>query len=622
MTKTLEQALEIYESIASNSDLKVRAQGVFEALQGLSGEENIAKIATAEDEYLRNRYSVNSLGTVMSRANYYKLIERQLKLAEGDNAQQVVREKGGKPHIVLRHWFFKYCGLSKSEFYPASEVPSEWGERNASSEVFERSQVEVEVHPQELIEKAYELLQSSNPWEVGAGLVAVTGRRPYEIVFRGKFTKIEGDEYRVQFKGQSKKRGEEPVFPISVLVPSDVFLKAFNKFRSNPDVKAVLASAKAEAQNDPSQLHRKIDSRSNKKLNRVIKRDFKEILPPRLDDEQFKASEENEADINCTALKAAYLVMATKRDLGEASLLRQLVYASTLAGHFINPEDKDALKRADSELKRHIPATLHYTSYCIKGEVPYFEPVKPSVPSSRLPSCRLHQEDKAQLDEWAKLWGMSNQAEAMSKVFELARQALAMPTPQPTETKEEKMDNTAVEQLEQKLENYQRQTEQKIDQLLQLLQKQQQQAPAIASDQPQTEQPKPEEKQQPKQPSRDWESVPKSELFGEGDSKPAKGTGATEERIRRAVQAIMDWNNQFPHNQNPERKWSINNRAIRDLASVNGMAVKEWLESHEQLVNDHNLKHGIDDIYHNRCHKAVNKSSADLIREEVYPLIQ
>jgi hypothetical protein len=508
---------------------------------------------------------------------------------------------------------------------------NEWKERNASSKVFERSEIEVEVHPQRLIEKAYELLQSSNPWEVGAGLIAVSGRRPYEIVFRGKFTKIKGDEYHVQFKGQAKKRqGEEPVFPISVLVSSDVFLKAFNKFKSNQEVKEILSSARNEAQDDPSLLHRLIDSRSNKKLNRIVKRDFKEVVPPRLKDENFKESEENEADINCTALKAAYLVMATKRDLGEASLLKQMVYASKLAGHFINPEDKDALKNADSELKRHIPATLHYTSYCVKGDVPFFKPPE-VVPQGKLPVTRLRVEDNQQLDAWCKLWGCSSKVDAMSKIFELARQALAAPILQPTETQQETqlMDNTAVKQLEEKLESYQQQTEQKFNQLLQLLQNQPKQQPIETIAAEETKQEENSQPKQPKQPTRDWEGVSKAELFGEGDNKPAKGTGATEERIHRAIEAIMAWNDQFPHDQNSERKWSINNRAVRDLAGVNGIAVKEWLESHHQLVSDHNAKHSITDVYHNRCHKAEGlnpdgskRDSGDLIREEVYPLIK
>lgn len=622
-TRTLQQALEIYETVATNQILKERAKGIHEALKGLTGEENIAAIATREDKYLRSRYRPASMGTVMSRAGYYKLLEGELKLVEGENAQAVTREKNGKPVTILRHWFFKYCGLSKAEFYPQGEVENEWVDRNASSEVYDKSQVEVEVYPEKQIGKAYNLLQSPNPWEIGAGLIAVSGRRPHEIVARAKFAKIKGEEYRVEFAGQGKKRGEKPVFPISILVPVEEFMKAFRRFKSSPAVKDVISRAKQEAPNDIPEQNRKIDSLSNKKLNRVVKREFKEILPPRIEDEDFTPSEENEADINNTALKAAYLVIATKRDLGEASILRQLVYASQLAGHFIDPKDKDARKRADSELKRHIPATLHYTSYHIKGDVPYFEPPKPSVPVSKLPQTRLTPEDKAQLEEWCELWETPNQAEAMSKVFELARQALtAQSQPQPTEEKEtEAVDNTAVKQLEEKLEAYQQQTQQQIQQILEALQGQQQ-ATAEAIAEP-TEQPQSEKKQKPAEPAKDWESVSKAELFGEGEeyNTPAKGMGAAEERVRRAIQAIMDWNNQFPAESHQERKWSINIRAVRDLAGVNNQTVKEFIESHPGWVDDHNQKHGIPNQYHNRCHKAESKTSTDLIREEVYPLI-
>jgi hypothetical protein len=588
----------------------------FQALDGLMGEENIAAIASVENEYLRGRFSVDSLGTKMSQAKYNELI-RKLFLIDGENAYQEDKKDGSK---VLKHFFFKYCGLTRQE----------WDERNASNRVYNRLQQNIEVDAGEQIQKAYRLLQSENPWEIGAGLIAVSGRRPHEIVARAKFTPINDEVYRVQFEGQGKKQGEKPVFPISILVPVDVFLKAFRHFRADPDVKAVIKQAKTEAPDDMAEQNRVVDKLSNKRLNRIVKAQFKEVLPPRI--ETDAKLEEEEADINNTALKSAYLAIATKRDC-DGSPARQMLFASKLAGHFIDvdPNDPERMKRIDRELQ-HLVTTLGYMSYHIKGEVPYFKALKPVTPASKLPSTRLNQEDKAQLDEWTKLWGMTNQAEAMSKVFQLARQALAAPTLQQTETQQETqpVDNTAVKQLEEKLESYQQQTEQKFNELLQLLQnqsKQQQPTSTIA-----TEEPKQEENlqlKQPKQPTRDWEGVSKAELFGEGDNKPAKGTGATEERIRRAIEAIMAWNDQFPHDQNSERKWSINNRAVRDLAGVNGIAVKEWLETHHQLVSDHNEKHSITDVYHNRCHKAEGlnsdgskRDSGDLIREEVYPLIR
>jgi hypothetical protein len=615
MSKTLEQALEIYESVASSRDLKVRAKGVFQALDGLMGEENIAKIATDEDEYLRSRFSAGSIGTKMSQAKYYELI-RKLPLVDGENAYQESNKDGAK---VLKHFFFKYCGLTAQE----------WDERNASNRVYNRLQENIEVDASEQIQKAYRLLQSQNPWEIGAGLIAVSGRRPHEIVARAKFTPIDGEEYLVQFKGQGKKRGEEPVFPISILVPVDVFLKAFRYFKGNPIIKAVNIQAKSEAPDDIPEQNRIVDKLSNKQLNRVVKREFKEILPPR-SESGVELSEENEADISNTSLKSAYLAIATKRDC-EGSPARQMLFASKLAGHFIDvdPNDTERMKRIDRELQ-HFVTTLGYMSYYIKGDVPFFKAPK-QVSTGKLPQTRITQENKAQLDEWTRLWGMTNQANAMSRVFELARQALTAPTLQPTETQQEteSMDSTAVKQLEEKLENYQQQTEKKFNQLLQLLQNQhiQQQPTEVIT----TEDIKQVDNQpkQAKQITRDWESVSKAELFGEGEKKPAKGTGATEERIRRAIEAIMAWNDQFEHDKNSERKWSINNRAVRDLAGVNGIAVKEWLESHHRLVSDHNAKHGITDVYHNRCHKTEGlnpdgskQDSGDLIREEVYPLIK
>lgn len=603
MTKTLEQALEIYESVSCFSDLETRAKGIYDALDGLMGEENIAQIASAENEYLRSRFSVKSLGTKMSQAGYYKLI-RQIHLIDGENAYQETKRDGSK---VLKHYFSRYCGLNAQE----------WDDRNASNRVYNRLQQNIEVDPTNQIEIGYKLLQSSNPWEIAAGLIAVSGRRPHEIVARAKFTHIEGTEYQVQFEGQGKKRGEKPVFPISLLVPVEEFLKAFRKFRANPDLKTILKTAKTEASGDIPKQNRIIDKLSNKLLNRVVKTEFEEILPPRNENEK---REGEEADINCTALKSAYLAIATKRDC-EGSPARQMLFASKLAGHFVDvdPDDQERLTKIDRELQ-HLVTTLGYMSYHIKGDVPFFKPQKKKVHFSKLANTRLRPEDKQQLDEWEELWGMPNQAETMHKVFELARIALSQPTTETKQQETESMDNSAVKELEQKFEAYQQQTEEKFNQLLQLLQNPQ--TTEVATTQ-EVQQPKTERKQTPKQPSRDWESVSKAELFGEGDYKaPVKGTGATEERVRRAIEAIMTWNDQFPAESNHDKKWSINIRAVRDLAGVNNQSVKDFIETHPLLVSDHNIKHGIDNQYHNRCHKAEGKTSTDLIREDVYPLIK
>ncbi|HEY9675384.1 MAG TPA: protelomerase family protein [Waterburya sp.] len=624
--KTLAEALKIYSSIRDCPDLEKRAQAIAQALDGLTGEDAIATIAKLEEEYLLTRFIPNSIGTKMSQAGYNKLI-RKIPLVDGQNSQQTTKQDGS---TVLKHWFFKYCGLSKHEFYPNGEVANAWDERNASNRVYKRLQGNIEIAPEEQIKAGYQLLQSGNPWEVATGLIALSGRRPHEIVARAKFTQIEGEEYKVEFQGQGKKRGEEPVFPISILVPVDIFLKAFKQFRSNPDVKEVLKTAKNEASNDIAKQNRIIDKLTNKRLNRIVKRDFAIVLPPRV--EADMKSEDDEADINCTALKSAYLAMATERDC-EGSPARKMLFASKLAGHFIDVDstNQEAIKRIDNEL-RHLVTTLGYMSYHVKGNVPFFKPPEVThTPHSKLPLTRLRVEDGQQLDAWCKLWDCSK-VDAMSKIFELARQALSTPTTVPEPTKEtEAMDNTAVKELEQKMQAYQERTEARFNELMQLLAgKQEIPIQETETNDEVSPMAKPATGEVisgtptkvSKKPTRDWESVSKEELFGTNGKSPAKGTGATEERIERTVNAIMAWNNQFPHDQNPERKWSINNRAVRDLSGVNGIAVKEWLEKYHGKVSDHNHKHSITDQYHNRCHKAEGKTSADLIREEVYPLIK
>src|SRR4028119_373320 len=118
MSKTLEEALEIYEAVATSSDLEARAKGIYQALDGLMGEENIAAIATRENEYLRGRFSAGSLGTKMSQAGYNKLI-KQIPLVDGENAYQEAKKDGSQ---MLKHYFFKYCGLSAEEWEDRKSV--------------------------------------------------------------------------------------------------------------------------------------------------------------------------------------------------------------------------------------------------------------------------------------------------------------------------------------------------------------------------------------------------------------------------------------------------------------------------------------------------------------------
>ncbi len=131
---------QIYEEAKKQSNLKERAKLVVEAIRPLMSEDEIAQIASQEDKYLRNRFSVSSLGSKMSSAGYNKLI-KSILLVEGKNAQKTTKldGNGNIRAYELKHYFFKYCGLSKSKFYPDGKIPDEWEKRNKTTRILERA---------------------------------------------------------------------------------------------------------------------------------------------------------------------------------------------------------------------------------------------------------------------------------------------------------------------------------------------------------------------------------------------------------------------------------------------------------------------------------------------------
>ncbi len=179
---------QIYEEAKKQSNLKERAKLVVEAIRPLMSEDEIAQIASQEDKYLRNRFSVSSLGSKMSSAGYNKLI-KSILLVEGKNAQKTTKLDGRNIRAYeLKHYFFKYCGLSKSKFYPDGKIPDEWEKRNKTTRILERAKnaQSYPLKPDQHIEKTYQLLENPDFAHLGAGLIAASGRRPHEL-FRGEF---------------------------------------------------------------------------------------------------------------------------------------------------------------------------------------------------------------------------------------------------------------------------------------------------------------------------------------------------------------------------------------------------------------------------------------------------
>ena len=176
----------------------------------------------------------------------------------------------------------------------------------------------------------------------------------------------------------------------------------------------------------------------------------------------------------------------------------------------------------------------------------------------------------------------------------------------------EQQQQTEIEQLKQQLESYQKSSQQRINQLEeelnQLKAKLQEQETKVIQISPKTQ-------------IRDWENISKDELFGLGEHEhPARGRGSAEERIRRSVEAVMKWNNQFPPQADQEKKVIPNTQLIRSISGSNAQLIRKWLDANNHYILDHINKHGLTkdgqpDNYHNSRHKPEPHQNPKMLME-------
>ncbi|MBW4429391.1 MAG: hypothetical protein KME50_34750, partial [Nostoc desertorum CM1-VF14] len=368
---------------------------LFVAVKDLQSLEEIKPHCEKFNEWINTNtnYSIKSLGTVLSRAGFYKKF-KSLPLEQGKNADSVPKHdaQGNVTGYELKHYVLLLCGLDKKD----------WEERNESTRVSLRLDNSQEISPDEYLEVTGKLLESQDLHEVAVGLIAATGRRPHEILARAKFAAVEGQSYQVMFTGQGKKRGDKPVFPIATLYPASYIIDRLNWLRKEPTTKALLAEVANENSTDLSAQNRAIDSRRNGSLNRVVRAYFgdKGNKAPILN---FRHGEEQD---NCKALRAAYLALATERDCSGA-IGSKMLHAARLAGHFVKdaPTDRDL---------QNLVTTLGYADYYLTKPVGF-----PDAPSKeKLSNVRVSSSDLEAIRHLQEELNLPNQQSAITYLLE------------------------------------------------------------------------------------------------------------------------------------------------------------------------------------------------------------
>ncbi|MHC5771333.1 MAG: protelomerase family protein [Nostoc sp.] len=557
---------------------------LFEATKGLQSLEEIKPYCEAFNEFINTKtsYSNKSLGTVLSRAGFYKKF-KSLSLEQGKNAVSVPKHdaQSNVTGNELKHYVLLLCGLDKSH----------WEERNKSTRVSDRLENGQEISPDEYLEVTEKLLASDDPHEVAVGLIAATGRRPHEILARAKFAAVEGQSYQVMFTGQGKKRGDKPVFPIATLYPASYVIERLNWLRKEPTTKALLAEVANENPTDVAAQNRAIDSRRNGSLNRVVRGYFgdKGDKTPILN---FRHGEEQD---NCKALRAAYLALAIERDC-QGSTGSKMLHAARLAGHFVKdaPTDRDL---------QNLVTTLGYADYYLTKPVGF-----PDAPSKeKLSNVRVNSSNLEAIRHLQGELNLPNQQSAITYLLESFNNRLDI-------AKQLQSAHQKLAQLETQVKQLQ-ETNNQLTDMNNQLQQEKDAMSASASQQPQTvtlnvteldswlEQKVIEvvnkvtggqaiaaksipAKVTPIKEEIDWQAKSDAEVWG------SKATLATVEKIRRSYQAICLYNDTVATGEGD--RLAVTNQALRDLSGCNGLMIRDWIEAHKDEIISHNAKFGME----------------------------
>jgi len=578
--------------------LQEQINQLFEVTKDLMSLEKIKPYCDRFNEWVNTNtsYSTKSLGTVLSRYGFYKLF-KSLKLEQGKNADTIpIRDKDGNPKgYQLRHYAVLLCGLDEKE----------WNERNDTTRVIERLGNDHEIDPDSYLEVTGQLLESSDPHELAVGLIAATGRRPHEILARAKFVPLERQPYQVQFEGQGKKRGENPVFPIATLYPAEYIIKCLSRLRREASTKALLKEVAQESPRDLAAQNQAIDSRRNGSLNRVVREAFgnQENAVPIL---AFRHGEEQG---NCKALRAAYAALATKRDC-DRSVGSKMLYYARLLGHFVseNPTDKEL---------QGVATSLGYADYFTSKPVSL-----PTLPQKeKVMQVRVTDEDYEAIKQLQHSWKLPNQQSVVTRLLERQEKNIELGKQlQEYKAKINQLENQLKEEREKMSQvNVQpqqitvtpselkamigRMIEDKLQQVLSnipVTQQVNQSKPATqaicASQQRFAIAKEPE--------VIDFNGMSNADLW------TTKVRGASEEKVLRSYQAICLYNDTMATGDND--RLAITNQALRELSGVNGLLVGDWIKAHADEVISHNSKYGMQnakdpsktETYYNKRHGA------------------
>ncbi len=258
----------------------------------------------------------------LNRLGYNKLFRNAENLVEGQNAFYQTKQDGS---LWLRHLYFKYVGIADTNWAEINTKGAEKVKANLADQI-----VGLDIAKYE--ESVRSLLASDRIWEIGAGLIAASGRRPSEVAICGEFEES-GDGNGLIFSGQAKKRGNDSeAYPIPLIgCTPELFLKKLKIFRNSPEVRRYADRENLKEATSPI----------NTQINRVgIVTIFGWLPVPG-----------EKSNPTCSDLRAAWVTIVEQKFKPEGKY--SLLFRSEMLGH---------------ELKIEGVAALNYSRYAMTEE--------------------------------------------------------------------------------------------------------------------------------------------------------------------------------------------------------------------------------------------------------------
>ena len=539
-------------------------------------EEEVVRICQEEIAYWRSRPQMKSASSL--KRPMIDTRNELRKLLLGENNTWTNPRTGEREHIALKH-------LNYSE--------AEWAEMNAKSEERWQSRLEDRKfidRPDLVVEKAVELLKSNRWADISAGLAVATGRRLSEVLAEGEFHPKTA--YTVVFAGQLKRQDKilEP-YEIPTLCEASLVLDAIQRLRSQVNCSKIEIS--------------QISVKFGPDVVAAAQRAFEPLVPPR-----------EGADLYTHLFRSVYGRIACH--YYALPQILDLKYMATIYGHYW-------VVKAEGKQQQNYASTLHYMDYVIgdghgnidgrqgiklsKPSVEVLEVFKPKpvVPTQKKKEKEVNllstvdkkghsilspdQKLRARIDDIHEELGFSKVNETLSVMVDehyTLRQMAALLEPlyeqlgtqSPVLALQSLLSQGVKASVNRHLQESWQTSLEEVEVLLQDAATDDQKPVAylrkLLSDKREFK-----KSYEKRHQGKDYTKISLTEL------RKTKTTEAAQERFRRAVAAIMAYNDSVAE---PEMRWFISPAVVVDLVGGRPSDVKEYLLSRKAELDAHHQK--------------------------------